>query len=307
MAIRASHLRYLVTVADEGQITRAAVKLNVAQPALSQAISSLESEVGFPLLERHARGVSLTPAGALFLEKARQALAAEADAIQTAQWLARSAEGAIEFGFVGAPRGLDSPGPLAAFSQRNPDIDMRYRELPFPGSSTSSWISEVDVAVCHLPPEDEDVWVLELRGEPRVLLAQNRHPHAGRPELSVAEAMDETFVGFHPRVDPDWAGFWSLDDHRGGPPASVTPDQATGPQEILAALSTRGAVTLVPASVASVIVNVLSGISAIPLTDAAPATIALVGHRDRRNPLVDVFAEFVREALADPRSNGCVQ
>jgi hypothetical protein len=63
----------------------------------------------------------------------------------------------------------------------------------------------------------------------------------------------------------------------------------------------------VPASVASVIVNVLSGISAIPLTDAAPTTIALVGHRDRRNPLVDVFAEFVREALAAPRSNGRVQ
>ncbi len=307
IVMKASHLRYLVTVADEGQITRAAAKLNVAQPALSQAISSLESEVGFPLLERHPRGVSLTPAGALLVDKAREALDAEAEAIQTARSLARSAEGAIAFGFVGAPPGLDSPGPLAAFSQLRPDIDMRYRELPFPGSSTSSWISEVDVAVCHLPPEDEGVWTLPLRVEPRVLLAQNRHPLAGRPELSVAEAIDETFVGFHPNVDPAWAGFWSLDDHRGGPPAEVTPDQATGPQEVLAALSTRGAVTLVPASVAGVIVNVLTGIAAIPLTDADPATIALVGHGDSRNPLVDAFTQFVQEALAAPRRNGNVR
>ncbi len=67
---------YFVTVVEEGQITRAATRLHVAQPALSQAIAKLEDSVGVRLLERHARGVTPTPAGAAFLEKARAALTA---------------------------------------------------------------------------------------------------------------------------------------------------------------------------------------------------------------------------------------
>jgi DNA-binding transcriptional LysR family regulator len=117
MAFRAAHLRYFVVVAEEGQITRAAAKLGMAQPALSQAIASLESEIGFPVFERQARGVTLTPAGATFLLKAREALAAEREAIRTGDALARAARGTIEFGFVGAPPGLDSPKPFARFEQ----------------------------------------------------------------------------------------------------------------------------------------------------------------------------------------------
>ncbi len=294
MPIRSTHLRYLVAVADAGQITRAAASLNIAQPALSQAIAALESEVGFPLLERKARGVSITPAGELFLRKARQALAAEAEAVSTAQWLARAANGRIEFGFVGAPPGLDSPGPLSEFSQRYPQIDLRCREMAFPGPDTAEWLAEVDIAVCHLPPPDENVWTQLLRREPRVVLAPTRHPLAARSELSVADVLDETFIGFGPMVDREWAGFWSLDDHRGAP-ARVTPDEISGPQEALAALAVREALTLVPASVAAVIVNVLTGIASIPLTDADPADIMLVGHRDRRNEPVERLLEFARE------------
>ena len=101
MTARRRQLHYLVTVAEEGQITSAARKLHLAQPALSQAIAQLEAELGIELLERHPRGVTLTPAGETFLVKARRALAAEIDAAQTAQALARAARGAIAIGFVG--------------------------------------------------------------------------------------------------------------------------------------------------------------------------------------------------------------
>ena len=66
MSFRRGQLRYFVTVADEGQITRAARKLHLAQPSLSQAITQLEAEVGFKLLQRHTHGVTLTPAGQKF-------------------------------------------------------------------------------------------------------------------------------------------------------------------------------------------------------------------------------------------------
>ncbi len=304
MPFRSGHLRYLVTVADEGQMTRAAAKLHIAQPALSQGIAKLESELGFPVLERHARGVTITEAGELFLKKARQALAAEADAVQTGQWLARAAHGTIEFGFVGAPPGLDSPGPLAMFAQTHPDIHLSYRELTFPGPSTALWLSEVDLTVCHLPPADENMWTQLLRVEPRVVLVPSGHPLADRSELSVADVIDETFIGYHPLVEPAWAGFWSLDDHRGGPPRRVTPDQASRPQEVLAALSVGSAITAVPASSAAVLVNVLTGIAAIPLIDADPTTFVLAGHRDRRNPPLETFVAFLREAVGSGPETG---
>jgi DNA-binding transcriptional LysR family regulator len=85
-------LRYFVTVAEEGQITRAARRLHIAQPALSQALAQLEAELDIVLFERHPRGVTLTPAGEAFLVKARAALAAEAETVQVA--LSRSASSA---------------------------------------------------------------------------------------------------------------------------------------------------------------------------------------------------------------------
>jgi len=89
MAVKAAQLLYSVTVAREGQITRAARKLNIAQPALSQSIANLEADLGFELLTRHPRGVTLTQSGEVFFEKAQAALAAAADAEDTARSLAR--------------------------------------------------------------------------------------------------------------------------------------------------------------------------------------------------------------------------
>ncbi len=274
-------------------MTRAAKKLHLAQPALSQAIAQLEFDLGVSLFERHARGVTLTPAGEAFLVKARAAVSAWTDALAVTQELARVEARTIEFGFVGVPPGLDSPGPIAAFAHRHPQFDMRFRELPFPSSRTAAWLAEVDIAVCHAPPGDPHTWNDLLRREPRVVLAGSSHPLAQRSKLSVADALDETFIGFAHSVDPDWASFWSLDDHRGGPPPHATHDLVTNAQEALAALSTRQAITTVPASVARVIPQAATGVVAIPLEDAEPATIVLIGRSDRRTLQVDAIRAFL--------------
>jgi DNA-binding transcriptional LysR family regulator len=291
---RRGHLLYFVTVAEEGQITRAAKRLHIAQPALSQAIAQLENDLGIALLERHARGVRVTPAGEIFLEKARTAVRAWDEALETAQSLARVRQGTIEFGFVGSPPALDSPGPLEVFAAVNPEIELHYRELPFPTPPTGSWLAEVDLVSCHLPPEDSGVWNVVIRTEPRVVLVPKRHRLAERETLTVAEILDEVFIGFHARVDPSWAGFWSLDGERGGEPARRTSDGAANPQEVLAALGARDAITTVPGSVARVIMNFPTAATAVPLLDGAPVSVALSGREDRRGALVEAVLAFAR-------------
>lgn len=295
--IRLGYLRYFVAVAEEGQMTRAAARLHVAQPALSQAISRLECDLGIELFERHGRGVRLTSSGEAFLATARRAIDAEDDAMQTAETLARAAHGELEFGFVGAPPGLDAPGPLTRFASEHPEIEIRYRELPFPGTSASLWLSEVDIAVCHLPPAHDDVWTQTVRVESRAVIVPYGHRLAERNQVTVSDVIDETFIGYHPSVDPNWAGFWSLDGHRGGPPERVTPDQVSAPQEVFAALAVRDAITTVPSSSAALLVNHVTGIRALPIPDAEPTTFVLAGRLDRRTPPVESFVAFAREDI----------
>ena len=205
--VKRGHLRYFVTVAEEGQITRAAKKVHIAQPALSQAIAQLEADLGVELLTRHARGVTLTAAGEAFLAKARIALAADDDAAQTARWLARATRGAMDVGFVGPPPTLTAPELFATFGESYPDAEVSYRDLPFPRGTTLSWLEEVDVAFCHLPASDPDVEIQAVRLEPRVFVAHDSHPLAQRAELTVADVLDETFLSYRSDVQPAWAGF----------------------------------------------------------------------------------------------------
>jgi DNA-binding transcriptional LysR family regulator len=302
MTFRRGQLEYFVAVAQEGQMTRAARRLGVAQPALSQAIAQLESELGLRLLDRHARGVTLTDAGRTLYDKALVAVAASDDAVSAARLLARGQEGTIVFGFLGAPPSLDSRVEMEGFASRHPTIAMQYRELPFPPSSTPAWLASVDLAVSHAPPQHPDVWTRHVRNEGRYALMPASHRLAAREAVAPEDVLAERYIGFAQRVDPEWAGFWSLDDLRGCPPERVTDDGASNPAEVLAALARGGdALTLVPAAAATVLESVLAEVAAVPLRDAPPARITITGHRDMRNPHAQTLVGYVDELLSGGR------
>jgi LysR family transcriptional regulator, benzoate and cis,cis-muconate-responsive activator of ben and cat genes len=306
MSFKRGQLRYFVTVADEGQITRAAAKLHIAQPALSQAVAHLEAELGVPLLERHARGVTLTSAGKAFLPKARAAVASERELEIAAESLTRSARGIIEMGFIGLPPTMNFPLLFEAFARARPEVQVCFRDLHFPCGATTTWLEDVDVAFCHPPAVEAGVRVQAVRVEPRAAVVPRSHPLADRSELGVADVLDETFVSYHPDVQPTWAGFHSLNDHRGAPPRAVTVDRALSSMQMLGIMSTRQAITTVPLSDATIVQTVVPHVVAIPLHDAHPAVLSLVWHEENNHPLVAVLVA-VAEALAVENLDGRLQ
>jgi DNA-binding transcriptional LysR family regulator len=289
MPFKRGQLRYFVAVADEGQVTRAAAKLNIAQPALSQSIAVLESELGFKLFDRGPRGVTLTPEGTVFYEKARLAIEASDDAVLVAKSLARRSSGVVGFGFVGTPPQIHAPELFSTFSALRPEVSFSYRELTLPSAPTSAWLADVDVALCACPPSDPDIWVQVLRRERRVALVPRTHELAGRRELGVSDVLDETFIGMHPTVAPWWSGYWSLDDHRGGPPPNRTGDAITMPQQLFAAIASGHAITTVPEFQAAVIDKLVPAVATIPIVDADTCELGLMGRRDRLSPSVNAL------------------
>jgi LysR family transcriptional regulator, benzoate and cis,cis-muconate-responsive activator of ben and cat genes len=299
MAFKRGQLQYFVTVAEDGQMTRAARRLHIAQPALSQAISQLESELGLELLVRHPRGVTLTPAGEAFLPKARAVVASEQDAAQLAQSLARTAKGTLEVGFSGAPPLISAPDLFAAFAEAHPEAEVTFHDLPFPRGSTVSWLEDVDVAFCHRPAVETCVRMQPVRVEPRAVVVHDSHALAQRSELAVAAVLDETFVSYHPQVQPAWAGFHSLDDHRGGPPRQATVDHAAGAFQMLGIMTSLRAITALPLTDAKLAERILPDVVAIPLCDADPAVPSLVWRGDNHNPLVGALAALAQGFAAE--------
>src|SRR5690348_7789147 len=104
MTVGLHHLRYFVAVAEEGNVSRAAGRLRIAQPSLSAQIKYLERHVGTPLFLRHSRGVELTRAGALFLADARKSIKAADAALAAARAASHDEAGTLRGSVTRRPR-----------------------------------------------------------------------------------------------------------------------------------------------------------------------------------------------------------
>src|SRR3954470_11040513 len=122
------HLRYFVAIAEERSFTRAAERLWVAQPGLSTQIRRLESELGVQLFDRHTRGVDLTDAGELFLERARTALAAADAARSTGLDLEDGLVGSVRLGIVTGTGWPGTSALLGHFGRERPAVELTVVE-----------------------------------------------------------------------------------------------------------------------------------------------------------------------------------
>src|SRR3989442_10024051 len=119
------HLLYFIGVAEQENVSRAALKLHVSQPALSRQIRDLEGELGFPLFERSAKSVRLTDAGRAFLDEARAVLQRADDAVKAARTIALGGRGELHVGYAPSLTARILPATLRAFQAGLPGVRVR--------------------------------------------------------------------------------------------------------------------------------------------------------------------------------------
>ncbi len=188
------HLRYFVTVAEELHFGRAATRLAIVQPSLSQQIRQLEDELGFPLLYRTKRYVELTDAGKVFLAEARQVLAQVREAKRTAQRAYRGEVGRLVVGYISSSTYDLLPLMLRVYRERFPAVEVALRELTTQEQLRALEEEYIQVRLLRLPISAPLVHVEVVRREPIVCVLPEEHPLAMRERIAVSLLAQEPFV-----------------------------------------------------------------------------------------------------------------
>ncbi|MFI1092019.1 LysR family transcriptional regulator [Streptomyces sp. NPDC020917] len=279
-------LEYFVAVAEELHFGRAAVRLSIAQPALSKAIRRVESRLGVRLLHRTSRHVALTPAGEALLHHGRHALNAVAAAAEGAR---RAADAQARLRLVIKPGGDAEllSRILAAYAERP---GARPVEVLFGGATDRAdhlRDGRADAALLYVPFDDlTGLDAHTLLVEERVAILPRGHRLAGRAGVRLADLEHETL--------PRWKGVrWT-----GVPDDGSGPEIDDGPQMIQ--LITLGrTIAVLPRSLAG---PLPADLVTVPVTDAPPSSIVVARSERDHRPLVAAFLAAAVEAAGSVRS-----
>jgi LysR family transcriptional activator of glutamate synthase operon len=189
-------LRSLVVLAEERHFTRAAARLHIAQPALSQQIAKLEREVGIPLVDRTTRRVALTEAGEVLLAHARRMLSEQAVALAELDELAGLQRGHVSVGAAQAMGPVDLAELLVEFHNRHAAVELTVREALSVDLNVMVLADELDLAFVTAVTEGANIDSHELASEALVCVMAHTHPLADLAAIPLAALRDETFIMF---------------------------------------------------------------------------------------------------------------
>jgi DNA-binding transcriptional LysR family regulator len=212
------HLRYFLAVVEEKSFTRAAARLHISQPTLSQQIRILERSVGHPLFDRLPGGLRLTAAGQVLVEPAVRAITTVADGVRAAREVSGSGPADLRVGMIYAAAGSLTQSILGAFAAAFPHVHLHFRaELPVARAYTALSRDEVDVAFTRLPLDPvRHAWKVLYR-ERRVVVVHQRHALADAPSAALADILPLPILSARPSRTPrDVADHWLLNDFRNG-------------------------------------------------------------------------------------------
>ena len=197
MSLDVRRLKVLREVARTGSFSAAAETLAFTQPAISRQIATLETEAGAQLVERTARGIRLTPAGALLVEHADAILDRLAAAETQLEALAGLKGGRLRIGAFPTANSMLVPLAIRKFSEVHPEVELRLEECVSRELFGRLSAGEIDLAVVsdHLAGEvDEDVRMEFLMEDPLHVALPRDHPLAGKDDLTMADLAEETWI-----------------------------------------------------------------------------------------------------------------
>ncbi len=280
------HLRYFLAVAEEGNFTRAAARLGIGQPPLSQQIRDLETEIGATLFHRVPHGAELTAAGAAFLPEAKASLAAAEKARLAAQSANRGETGRLSLGFTAS----SAFNPIVSttirrFQARWPDVLLSLTEMNTLGLVQKLERGELDATFMRPGLDDPDgIRLKRLPDEPMVVALPASHALARQKTLPLASLAKEPFILF-----PRLVGLSLYDDvvracREAGFELTVA-QEAPQISSVVNLVAADLGVSIVPASISQI---KLAGVAYRPIQGPpAVARLALAVLRSQRSPVTE--------------------
>jgi len=197
------HLRYFIAVAEEENVSRAALKLHVSQPALSRQIRDLEDELGFPLLQRAAKSVRLTDAGRAFLDEARAVIRRAEEAVQAVRAIATGG-GELHVGYAPSLTARFLPQTLRAFQAQSPGVRVKLHDFSTEEMLAGLRNGALQLAfVVKLPAMLRGLRFQELARDSFCLAVAPKHPLAGRRTVKLTDIANEPLITYSRKDYPD--------------------------------------------------------------------------------------------------------
>jgi DNA-binding transcriptional LysR family regulator len=290
------HLRYFVAVAEERHFGRAAERLHIAQPPLSQQIRRFEAELGEPLFYRTTRSVELAPAGEALLERAPAILAAFDAAVEDARRAARGEYGRLAIGFTGSSTYAMLPSLAAAMRDELPGVVLDLQgELLTPAQVARLLDGTLDLGLLRPPVHERKLVTEVLHSEPLLAVLPETHPLADAEAVPLERLEGEPFVTYpshfrsvvHDAVEDacEAHGFQPVAAHEVAETATLVSFVAAGL-----------GVSLVPASVRNMTVE--GAVYRPLLDDATRVELAAAWRRDDDRPVLERALDVIRRGLA---------
>ena len=287
------HLRYFVAVAEDLHFRRAAERLHVAQPAVSEQIRKLEQELGVRLFDRSQRGVTLTPAGEAMLEEARRVLRQADVAVRVARSARDRSARRLRVGYLADSLPAAVPRGLRRLSQAVPDLDVQLEPGDARRLVEDVRLARFDAVVTSLPAPVNGLRVTPLGHQHVVAAIPAAHAQAISAAVVLEWSARERLIVLPPDLNPPFYGaVVSMCAAAGLSPTFVTADSV---EQALVEVSAGVGIALLPESAAERSVG--QGVRFLPIRGAEPAFACAVLTQPREeSPLVQAFLRAVSQA-----------
>ena len=288
------HIRYFLAVAEERHFTRAAAKVGIGQPPLSQQIKDLEAEIGTPLFHRVAHGAELTAAGEAFLEGVKEMPALAERATKAARRASRGETGSLRVGFTASSAfNAVVPSAIRAFRRAYADVDLTLEEANSTRLVVGLQDGSLDAAFLRPDTAGSEAFQLRLLSEePMIVALPAAHLLAANQQVDLMALKEEPFLIFPRPIGP------TLYDSIVGACRKAGFEPIIGqlaPQiaSIVNLVAAELGVSIVPASMSQLRVT---GVAYRQIAGQAPTARLALAHR--RGETSAVVRNFVARAVA---------